>query len=457
MASEKFRRQLRHEAQLWTAEGLIDHSTYQQISDRYQFNSIDTAASNRFVMILIGLGGILLGLGVITFVAANWQQWPRELKIILLLSLFIGLNAGGFYLWQFNPESGKTRRLGEGLLIGGALSLGANISLMAQMFHIGGSPYGLFLVWGLGVLLMAYSLRQVSLGVVSMILVGIGYWSGVSNLFIPNELTGLELLLVHMALVAAILFVPLAYWCRSRAIFILAVLVLIPALETNISALSSQNFSPELMTVGLILPPALLWSYDDSLFPGIDSRPFRSWTRTLAVWFLGCSFFLFSFRAVNESLFYISSNESLTINGFHLILDVILFGGLTIWQWLYLAKPRRPGQRWGLDAVSGAIAVFLGVAALVSLTYQNIGAILSVFVFNILLFLLGGGLVRIGLSQGKRGAFWGGLTLLTLQIISRTFEYNTELLLKAFVFVLCGIGVILAGLWFERHLSREHG
>ncbi|WP_413161149.1 DUF2157 domain-containing protein [Capilliphycus salinus ALCB114379] len=456
MASEKFRRQLRHETQLWKAEGLIDDSTYQQICDRYQFNRIDSAASNRFVMILIGLGSILLGLGVITFVAANWQQWPREFKIILLLSLFIGLNASGFYLWQSNPETGKTKRLGEGLLIFGALSLGANISLMAQMFHIGGSPYGLFLVWGLGVLLMAYSLRLVSLGILSSLLVGIGYWSGVNNIFVPGELTGLEFLLVHMGLLAAILYVPLAYWCQSRAIFILAILLLIPAVEMNIAVLLNRNFSTELMTIGLILPPALLWSYDDSLFPFIDSRPFRSSTRNLAIWFLGVLFFLFSFQRFGNFFFYTGYRESLTINGFNFIFDVILFGGLTICQWLYLAKPRHSGQRWGLDAVSSAIAVFLVVTALVSLAFQNIETFLFVFVFNILLFLLAGGLVRIGLSQGKRGAFWGGLVLLTLQIMSRTFEYNTELLLKAFVFVLCGVGVILAGLWFERHLSRQH-
>ncbi|EAW35428.1 DUF2157 domain-containing protein [Lyngbya sp. PCC 8106] len=456
MASEKFRRQLRHEAQLWKAEGLINDSAYQQISDRYQFNSIDTAASSRFVMILIGLGGILLGLGVITFVAANWQEWPRELKIILLLSLFIGLNTSGFYLWQANPKTGKTKHLGEGLLLFGALSLGANISLMAQMFHIGGSPYGLFLVWGLGVLLMAYSLRLVSLGILSILLLGIGYWSGVSNIFVPAELTGLEFLLVHMALVSAILFVPLAYWCQSRSIFIMAVLLLIPALQMNIAVLLDYNFSSELMTIGLILPPALLWSYDDSLFPGIDSRLFRPHTRNLAIWFLAVLFYLFSFRGIGMSLFYYGSNSSLAINGFHLLIDVILLGGLTIWQWLYLAKPRHSYQHWGLDAVSSTIAVFLGVTALVGFGYQSISVTLFVFVFNILLFLLSGGLVRIGLGEGNRGAFWGGMILLTLQIMSRTFEYNTELLFKALVFVLCGVGVILAGLWFERHLSRQH-
>ncbi|MDY7021235.1 MAG: DUF2157 domain-containing protein [Cyanobacteriota bacterium] len=455
MDSEKFRRQLRHEAQLWKAEGLIDDSVYELLSNRYQFNSIEAAASNRFVMVLIGLGSILLGLGVITFVAANWQEWSRSLKIFLLLSLFISLNIGGFYLWQSGSETGKTKRLGEGLLIFGALSLGANISLLAQMFHIGGSPYGLFLVWGFGVLLMAYSLRLMSLGSISIILIIIGYWSGFGNISTSDQLNGLEFILVHTSLVAAILFVPLAYWCESRVIFTLTILLLIPALEVNIIALLSRNSSLVLMTILWILPPALLWSYDDSLFPKIDSRPFQPTTRRFAIAVLGVLFYLFSFRAIGNSLSYSGSNELFTFNEFHWILDVVIFVGLTIWQWIYLAKPRHSGQRWGLDSVSSAIAVFLGVTAVVFLASQSINLTLFVFIFNILLFLLASGSIRIGLGQGNRGAFWFGMTLLTLQIISRTFEYNTELLLKAFVFVLCGVGVILAGLWFERYLSRQ--
>ena len=65
MISDKFRHQLHHEAELWRAEGLINDSQYEQLSERYQFNLLDTTARNRFVMILIGLGSILIGLGVI--------------------------------------------------------------------------------------------------------------------------------------------------------------------------------------------------------------------------------------------------------------------------------------------------------------------------------------------------------------------------------------------------------
>jgi uncharacterized membrane protein len=92
MLSDKFRRQLRQEAEQWRTEGLIDDSVYEQLSDRYQFNDLEAAARNRFVLILLGLGSVLLGLGIITFVAANWQAWSRELKVTLLLSGFIGIN-----------------------------------------------------------------------------------------------------------------------------------------------------------------------------------------------------------------------------------------------------------------------------------------------------------------------------------------------------------------------------
>ena len=130
--------------------------------------------------------------------------------------------------------------------------------------------------------------------------------------------------------------------------------------------------------------------------------------------------------------------------------------GITLWQWFNLAKPHKINpQRWGFDAVTAVIGTFIVVTAGVIYWHLSINPIpeLATFLINIEMFLLAAGLIRIGLGRGNRGAFWGGLVLLTLQIMSRTFEYNTDLLFKSLVFVLCGVGVIAAGLWFERHLS----
>jgi len=454
--SEKFRRQLRQEAGLWKAEGLIDDGIYRQLGDRYQFDSLEQAASNRFVVILMGLGGILLGLGAITFVAANWQEWPRSLRVILLLGILVGFDAGGFHLWQ-HPTSGSKQRLGIALLLCGAVCLGANIALMAQMFHIGGSPYGLYVVWGLGVLAMAYSLRLRSLGVLSLLLLAFGYWLGVAYALEPGEASWIDFLIRHMAIAASILFVPLAYWCESRIIFVMALLLIIPSLTTTMGAIIPIYQLPGLgAALALILPPAVLWAYDDSLLPGIDSRRFRSLARSFALWLLGILFFSLSFNGVWD--IEASDFEDILPGSAFLLVDVLIFIALALWEWFRLARPDRTKQYWGVDSVTAAIGGFLAATGLVTFWHISISPIpeIATYIFNILMFLLATGAVRIGLTQGSRAAFWGGMVLLILQIISRLFEYDTELLLKAFVLVLCGIGVIVAGLWFERHLSRQN-
>ncbi|MBD0393935.1 MAG: DUF2157 domain-containing protein, partial [Microcoleus sp. C1-bin4] len=305
MISDKFRRELREEAKLWEAEGLIDTSFYQQLSERYQFNTLETASRNRFLSILMSLGGILLGIGVITFVAANWQVWSREVRVALLLSLFVAVNAAGFYLWRIPPSrsknshpnmpatKGRNKLLGEGLLLLGALILGANMALMAQMFHIGGSSYGLFLAWGMGVLGMAYSLRLTSLGVLSALLIGLGYWLAVFDFSSQVEFSWLQVLVRQMPIAASIMFVPLAYWCRSRAIFALGAIVLIFSLQVSIVQGLNQTSAAAIFCA---LPPALLWGYDDAIWPKVHSRLFQPTARSFALVFLASLFYILSFH-----------------------------------------------------------------------------------------------------------------------------------------------------------------
>lgn len=481
MISDKFRHQLRVEVNRWRAEGIIDNSVYEQLADRYQFNNLDIASRNRFLAILIGLGGILLGLGVITFVAANWQEWPREGRVVLLLSVFVLVNAVGFYLWRtplspsrlargnqgiareippaavevplsIQPTSkpGWQKRLGHGLLLLGSLSLGANMALMAQMFHIGGSPYGLYLVWGLGVLVMAYSLRLTSLGVLALLLTSWGYWLGVFDWSSKQEFSGLQVLIDHWPAISSLIFVPLAYWCRSRVIFAIAAIATIFSLEVTLLPLWNLGWAA---AIACTLPTALLWGYDDLMWPNVRSRYFQPLARSLGLLFLTLLFYVISFHGVWES----SSYRPETLEKWTRLLDVGLLGGLAAVEWMRLGylKRKRP-TRQGIDLNSNAIAIFLGVSAFIPLLHLNLRPIpvLATIAFNVLLFLLAIALVRGGLNLGERKSFWVGMVLITLQILSRTFEYETGLLLKSLVFVLCGLGMIAAGLWFERYFAK---
>ncbi|MGK7878273.1 MAG: DUF2157 domain-containing protein [Xenococcaceae cyanobacterium] len=460
MVSEKFRHQLRKEVDKWQAEGLIDAELYEQLAHRYQFSALDTAARNRFVLILLGLGSVLLGLAVITFVAANWQVWSRELKVVLLMSLFAGVNAAGFYLWR-RPVEGWQFRLGMGLLLLGALILGANLALMSQMFHQSGPVYQLYLVWALGVLAMAYSLRLTLLAILAVILTGIGYSWGIPDLLSPGEFSGFQLSLQHMPLLASLLFVPLAYWCRSRWLFGLGTVLVISSLEVNLLRQLEYfyGFSPAtggvIVAIACCLPPALLWAYSDSLWihrPS-DTTSFDPIARNLAVFFLSILFYQFSFHFFWEYSPYqtvvdISWRELLTLP------DVLVFGGLTLWAWWRLGYRAGSPFLWQIDLHSTVVGAMIAITAFVVWWQVSVGDLeaIATFIFNVLLFLLAVGLVREALATGKRCGFWTGIVLMVLQLFSRMVEYDTGLLFKAIVLFLCGVGVIAAGLWFERYV-----
>ncbi|HEY9753254.1 MAG TPA: DUF2157 domain-containing protein [Coleofasciculaceae cyanobacterium] len=471
MVSEKFRRQLRQEAEAWWQGGLIDAALYEELSNRYQFRALERDASHRFTAILIGLGAVLLGLGAITFVAANWQLWPRGLKATLLLGSLIGVTALGFYGWQRSRFRGY-QRLGQGLLLLGALLLGANLGFMAQMYHRSGQVYELFLVWGLGVALMAYSLRLNLLGVLALILVEIGYWTGWAPWIAGNwqDWAGSHLLIVHMPLVISLVFVPLAYWCRSQVIFGLSAVAIALALVFNLRPLyfwgNADLTTGWIAAIALILPPALLWAYHEriwqhrptwnrfQLYQSTLSR-FQVISRSLALWFLAGLFYVFAFRVFWQRAEWATSANPWQNWGWSPLVDAAILGGVAILGWLHLviSFDRRQWRERSMN--SGTIGGSLIVSALLFIWHREVGVV-AIVAFNLQLFLLSLGLVRDGLALGERGTFWGGMVLLVLGIISRMLEYDTGLLLKSVVFLLCGLTVILVGLRFERGMRSDH-
>ena len=457
MVSDKFRHQIRQEAEKWLAEGLIDVQLYEQLASRYRFSELDLAARNRFVMILLGFGSILLGLAVITFVAANWQVWSRELKVILLMSLWIGVNSLGFYFWR-NSQVGWRSRLGTALLLLGALVLGANLGLMSQMFHQSGPVYQLYLIWALGVLAMAYGLESTSLGILAVILTGIGYFTGVFRSYTYESNLFFEIVLLNIPIIATLIYIPLARKYNSPLLFALSAILIVYASAINLS--HKTGFSSEI--TGLLkasifcFPSALLWAYRDSLWGRYfaNTASFEKIAHNLAIFCLSFLWYFFSFKFFNRDSFFNSgSAKNLTWQSLLALVNIVFFLVLTLWAWWRLGYANG-GNRWRLELNSTLIGSGLTVtAALIwwQVSVDNLGAI-AIFIVNLLLFLLAVVLIRQALKQGRRLGFWWGIFLLVLQLFSRMLEYDTGLLFKAIVLFICGVTVIAAGLWFERYV-----
>lgn len=458
MSSEKFRQQLKQEAEKWQAEGLINTSIFQQLAERYQFQSLETRNQNRFVVVLFGLGAILLGLGIITLVAANWQGWSRNLRVVLLLSVFLAVNLVGF--WGWSSQQPRWRRLGKGLLLLGALILGANLGLMSQMFHQSGAVYELYLVWGIGVLAMAYGLQFSWLAILAILLFGIGYWWGLPDFFSITARGTFFSLMPYIPLFSMVGFIPLAHLCQSKWVFFWGVIAVVSALEvTVLQELSSVFADSPLLAGGMIagaisLPPLLLWGYD---FGSRNTHfQLRTVTRPLSIFFLVGVCYWFSFHYVWVDFSLVRENNS-KLNYAPSLLQILIFASLTLYSWWKLGQ--NSNAPWRLRFNSTLVAVTNLTTGLVTgvtvagLTFPQSVLILTV-IYNLILFFSSIALIRQGLNQSVRLNFWAGLSIITLQVISRMFEYQTGLIWKAVILLLCGLSILIAGFWFERYLHQ---
>jgi uncharacterized membrane protein len=466
MPSEKFRHELKTEATQWLQEGLVNQAQLEQLVDRYQLEQLEDNAKGRFVGILISLGCLLIGLGVITFIAANWQEMTRPVKVVLLLSLFLIVNIGGFSLWQRSGQR-MPQALGQGLLLIGNLSLGAMIALFAQIFHISGELHGLFIWWGLGVLNMAYGLRLSNLGLLAIAVIGYGYWTSQSylhRLASGADFSLVEVLITHMPILAALLFVPLAYFCRSRLLFVCAAIATGTAISnSSISPLFSSGSLPAIATTtAFLLPAALLYSYSDGLWYGIFRQPdrridFRPLARRLGIAALGIAFYWFAVISewANNGMFGRSNEIVPSFAAWQSLPSIVALLIVLIVQWVDCLRRSTHRSRLN-DAVIAALLIIAGVCLTLSFA-QPTNFAWTGMIANGLTTVLGIGVIRESLDRADRTGFWYGMVLLTLLILTKVFMIDTDLLFKALMLVICGVAIIAAGIWFEKYVRSLSG
>jgi len=104
------------------------------------------------------------------------------------------------------------------------------------------------------------------------------------------------------------------------------------------------------------------------------------------------------------------------------------------------------------------VKVFTGLvfaSAVIPLIGVYSGYITSTVMANIMLLLYAAIFVWSAYIEEDRRLFWAGILTVSVMIVSRTLEYETGLHIKAAAFTACGIGVMAAGVIFERYLKSR--
>jgi uncharacterized membrane protein len=162
-----YRSRLERDLEHWRDKGWID-------ADGVAAISVELAARRSgmtFAQVVAVLGAAVLCFAGMTFVAANWDEMARWLRLVTLFGAMWGCYGVAYVLLRKELNA-----FGQGAVLAGCGMFGANIMLIAQTYHIEGHPPGAVLLWAAGTLLAAGLLRSGVAGALGFILLVL--WSG---------------------------------------------------------------------------------------------------------------------------------------------------------------------------------------------------------------------------------------------------------------------------------------
>lgn len=395
-ADYRFVSRLREELEAWQRDGTITAEQAQAVLGRYPDYPPGHEASRRRQGLVTGLsilGGILIGLGVITFFAANWDEISHGVKLASLIAGMLLSYGAGYAIWQ---RSGPTAYAVAFVLLG-CIIYGAGVHLIGQIYHVPVDHPNLSLFWLLGV-------------------------------------------------------APLAYVTRSRAVMFLAVVLLLAAvafrLQDWLEGLdgSEAGIASAALYVAL---GALLYA------AGKAKRQLEGW-ESLGGLFQALGL-VTAFAALYLLTFHGLFDNAGSVGGASPGYWALAYGasavaiGVTAWlAWRQsLQGERSPAEL----AEAGTIAVLLAavhVAALVSVDWDPLYPI----VFNALFALSALGLMASGYLQDREGRVNLSIGLVALYVVTRYFEYSIDLLDSSLLFSGAGVILLAGGYLLDRGRRR---
>ena len=138
---------------LWEQAGLIDRIKADQLA-RYLDEHAPSQNSGRMVKIVSVFGAVLVGLGMILFVASHWAGMSPSIRIATLFFAYAGVVGAALLSGQRGYD-----RVSRSLWFLATLTVGAFIFLVGQIFNFSLTFWQGPFIWLLATLAMGYALR----------------------------------------------------------------------------------------------------------------------------------------------------------------------------------------------------------------------------------------------------------------------------------------------------------
>ncbi|WP_332682308.1 DUF2157 domain-containing protein [Bosea sp. (in: a-proteobacteria)] len=166
MLTGSYRKRLDADLIRWVGEGLVSAESATAIR-----RSLGQEGGFRLPALLGLFGGLLIASSVSAFVAANWEEMPRLVKLgLILVALAISLGVAA------RLESRGSTGGADAAATCGVLIFAAGVALVGQMYHLPTDWPGGALLIAVGALIAAFLLR--SNGALVIAIVAICAWTG---------------------------------------------------------------------------------------------------------------------------------------------------------------------------------------------------------------------------------------------------------------------------------------
>jgi uncharacterized membrane protein len=148
----------------WIGTGLVDAGKREAILATIpEARRLDAATA------LAWVGGVLLGVAVVSFIAANWDVTPKLVRFAVLLGAFLGFAAAG--AWAAHKSRPTASNI---LLMIAALVFAAAIGLTGQIFDIAADPRAACYAAGVAAFALALAGRSTGAATVGLVFIALG-------------------------------------------------------------------------------------------------------------------------------------------------------------------------------------------------------------------------------------------------------------------------------------------
>lgn len=388
------------------------------------------------------LGAALIGAGVISFFAANWEVMPKALKLAVLMGGMWGVYA----LAAWAKVKHTTPVLSEGMLLLGVILYGSNIMLIAQIYHIDSHYPDGVMAWALGALLTAWLMKSHPIMCLAL---GLGLlWTGMEFFEF-----GFRIHLPFLPFAGAALFPIIKHrWQMAFHLFIL-----------SFGWWSWQTFI-WMTEKGILGSPA--HTLVVFLFLGLTLHLFSGWLKNKSQWHpqgkllefysllitLGMAFAL-TFPFLHALYSYDQDKPQMaTLPG--LLAFFVLMGGSSwvVWKHLKASRPHSLSQKAGLGLY--VLLVVLSVLTLFLPRTHDFPSILATG-FNLLTFAGLGWLAYISAKEGNQRFMALAFLSLAVLTLARYLDPYWGLMVRSLFFIPGGVLVLGGGYWLEKFRKNQ--